>query len=89
MLNTYFLLFLVLLLSLSSPKVIKRFAATANHDCLRLTREALRLEVEHRRVLEAMSPLRCSRAQSRLELLRAPVSQVRAPAVQEELTDLA
>lgn len=74
---------------MSSPKVIKRFAATANHDCLLLTREALPLEVEHRRVLEAMSPLRRSRARSRLELLHAPVSQAGAPAVHKEVADLA
>lgn len=83
-----FLLLLVLLLSLSYPKIIKDFAATANHNCLLLTREALPPEVEHHRVLEAMSLLRRSRAQSRLELLHAPVTQSRAAAVHEELAHL-
>lgn len=81
--------FPILLLSLSYPKVIKHFAATANHSCLLLTREALLLELEHHGMLEAMPLLGCSRAQSRLELFHAPVTQSRASTVHQELADLA
>lgn len=40
-------------------------------------------------MLEAMPLLGCSRAQARLELFHAPVTQCRAPTVQQELADLA
>jgi len=79
---------LVLLLSLSYPKVTKRFAATANHQCLLLTREALLLEVGHHRVLEAMSLLGHSSTQSRLQFLHASVTQSEAMTVHVELADL-